>query len=294
MTPVPGLTAGVATLDALRLTAELFRLNGLDEPEADARILLAHALRLDRTRLIAESTRRLDEHEIGTIRALAARRLEREPVARILGQKEFWSLPFAVTPDVLVPRPETETVVETALDTVVRNGRRLEKLRLLDIGTGSGALLLALLSELPNAHGVGTDISAGALACARGNAERNGFAARCQFIAGDIAAGATGPFDLVVSNPPYIAHDEIAQLAPEVRDYDPALALDGGKDGLDAYRAIATAAAGLLAAGGRLIVELGAAQELPVREIFTKSGLTVQRVRKDLARIPRALAAATP
>ena len=292
--PIPGLTAGVTISEALRLTAQIFRLNGIEEAEADARILLAHALQLDRAGLIAESTRRLEEREIDAVRALAARRIEREPVARILGQKEFWSLPFAVTPDVLVPRPETETVVETALDTIVRNGLRLEKLRLLDIGTGSGALLLALLSELPNAQGIGTDISAGALTCARDNAERNGFAARCQFIAGDIASGVVGTFDLVVSNPPYIVHDEIERLAPEVRDYDPALALDGGKDGLDAYRAIATAAPGLLAAGGRLIVELGAGQELPVREMFTKAGLTVPHVRNDLAGIPRALAATTP
>src|SRR5262249_39946657 len=148
----------------------------------DARILLAHALRLDRAQMTAQDDRVLEAREIEVVSALAARRLKREPVARILGVKEFWSLPLAVTPDVLVPRPETETVIETALDMILRNGLRLEKLRMLDIGTGSGALLLALLKELPNAIGTATDISPGALDCARNNAGRNGLAARCAFV----------------------------------------------------------------------------------------------------------------
>ena len=224
--------------------------------------------------------------------ALAARRLKREPVARILGRKEFWSLPFDVTPDVLVPRPETETVVEAALDFVVRGGLRMERLRLLDIGTGSGALLLALLGELPTALGIGTDISQAALRVARGNAERLGFSDRCTFIACDIAAGVGGPFDIVVSNPPYVVRGEIAALAPEVSHYDPPLALDGGNDGLDVYRAIAADASCLLAPDGRLIVELGAGQEPAVRALFTKVGLTVRGARNDLAGIPRALIAA--
>ena len=189
----------------------------------------------------------------------------------------------------LVPRPETETVVEAALDAVVRDALQMEKLRILDIGTGSGALLLALLSELPNAVGIGTDISAAALAVARANAERNGLGGRCTFVACDIAEGVQGPFDLIVSNPPYIAHGDIASLAPEVRDYDPALALDGGADGLDGYRAIAADARRLLAPGGRLIVELGMGQEPAVRALFTKAGLTVAAARDDLAGIPRAL-----
>ncbi len=191
----------------------------------------------------------------------------------------------------LVPRPETETVIEAALEAVVRDASPTEKLRLLDIGTGSGALLLALLSELPNAVGIGTDISAAALAVARANAERNGLGSRCTFVACDIAAGVQGPFDLIVSNPPYVAHGDIASLAPEVRDYDPALALDGGADGLDGYRAIAAQARRLLAPGGNLIVELGMGQEPAVRALFTNAGLTVAAARDDLAGIPRALSA---
>jgi len=273
------------------LMAQIFRTAGIEEPQADARLLLAHALRLDRTQLIAQADRILEAREIDAVSALAARRLRHEPVARIFGQKEFWSLPLAVTPDVLVPRPETETVVEAALDVVVRDALRMEKLRLLDIGTGSGALLLALLSELPNATGTGTDISVAALQVARANAERNALAGRCTFIACDVASGLAGPFDLIVANPPYVIRAEIASLAPDVRDYDPHLALDGGADGLDAYRAIAAQAPRLLASGGRLIVELGAGQEQAVRALFTKAGLRVTRVRADLAGIPRALSA---
>jgi len=164
----------------------------------------------------------------------------------------------------------------------------------LDIGTGSGALLLALLKEMPNATGTGTDIDAGALACARANAERHNLAGRCSFVVGDMAAGLAGPFDLIVSNPPYVARGEIPRLEPEVRDYDPKLALDGGEDGLDAYRAIAAAAPRLLAPDGRLIVELGAGQELSVRTLFTNTGLAIVTVRNDLSGIPRALVANAP
>ena len=291
---VPGLKAGASIAEALRLMAQFFRLNGIEDADADARILLAHALHLDRAQLLAQSDRLLEAREIDTVLPLAVRRLKREPVARILGRKEFWSLPLGLTPDVLVPRPETETIVEAALDRVLRGGLRLERLRVLDIGTGSGALLLALLKEMPNATGTGTDIDAGALACARANAERHNLAGRCSFVAGDMAAGLAGPFDLIVSNPPYVARGEIARLEPEVRDYDPKLALDGGEDGLDAYRAIAAAAPRLLAPDGRLIVELGAGQELSVRALFTNTGLAIVTVRNDLSGIPRALVANAP
>ncbi len=293
---IPGLKAESSIAEAQRLMVQAFKLAGIEEPEADARLLLGHALRLDRTQLFSQADRLLDSREVSAISALAARRLKREPVSRILGRKEFWSLPLDVTGDVLVPRPDTETLVEAALDFVVRGGKglknlRLEKLRLLDIGTGSGAIMLALLTELENATGVATDISKAAIDVARGNAERLGLAARCSFIVCDIADGVTGPFDLIVSNPPYIAHDDIATLEPEVREHDPALALDGGKDGLDAYRAIAARAASLLAPGGRLMVELGIGQEDAVRDLFTKSGMTVGAPRADLAGVPRVLSA---
>jgi release factor glutamine methyltransferase len=288
---VPGLKAGVSVAEATRLMAQSFRLAGVEDAKVDARALLGHALHLDRAQLISQSDRVLEPREIDVASALAARRLKREPVSRIRGRKEFWTLMLEVTPAVLVPRPETETVVEAALDAVDRDGLKMEKLRILDIGTGSGALLLALLSELPKAAGTGTDTSAEALAVARANAERHGLAGRCSFVACDITAGVQGAFDLIVSNPPYVARGEIASLAPEVRDYAPTVALDGGIDGLDCYRAIAGEARRLLAPGGRLVVELGAGQEPAVRTLFTNAGLSVTAARKDLAGIPRALSA---
>ena len=288
---MPGLKSGVSVSEALHHVAQSFRAGGIEEAEADARVLIGHALHLDRARLIAQSDRILEAREVTVISALATRRLRREPVSRIVGQKEFWSLPISVTPDVLVPRPETETVVEGALDFVVRSGLRLEKLRVLDIGTGSGALLLALLNELKNAIGTGTDVSSAALDVASANAARCRLDSRCNFVVCDIATGVEGPFDLIVSNPPYIAHDEIETLAPEVRDYDPPVALDGGQDGLDAYRSIAGDATRILAPGGRLFVELGAGQDEQVRALFTKAGLSPGIPRKDLAGIPRVLGA---
>jgi release factor glutamine methyltransferase len=288
---IPGLKDGASVSEALQLIAQTFRAAGIDDAAADARVLAGHALHLDRARLISQSDRVLEAREVNAISGLAARRLKREPVSRILGRKEFWSLALAITPDVLVPRPETETVVEGALDFVVRNGLRMEKLRILDIGTGSGALLVALLNELPNATGIGTDISRAALEAAQINVAQLGFESRCRLIACDMAAGVEGQFDLVVSNPPYIARGEIASLAPEVRDYDPMMALDGGDDGLTAYRSISADAKRILAQGGRLFVEMGAGQEPAVRELFTNAGLEVGIARNDLAGTPRVLGA---
>ena len=288
---IPGLKDGASVSEAISLLAQAFHTAGIEAADVDGRLLVGHALHLDRARLIAQSDRILEAREINVISALAARRLKREPVSRILGQKEFWSIALAITPDVLVPRPETETVVEGALDFVVRGGLRMEKLRILDIGTGSGALLLALLRELPNATGTGTDISTGALKVARENAARCGVEGRCTFVVCDIASVVEGPFDLLVSNPPYIAHDEITSLAPEVKNYDPMVALDGGDDGLAAYRAIAADAKQLLAPGARMFVELGAGQEAAVRDLFTNVGLIAGIARTDLVGIPRVLGA---
>ena len=280
------------TIATLRRTlAENFRRAGIESAAADARLLIAHALGIDAARMLTDGERALQPAEIAAIAALAERRLAHEPVARILGRKEFWSLDLRVTPAVLVPRPETETVVECALDFIAQAGSRMEPLRLLDIGIGSGALLLAMLSELPNAIGVGSDISAAALAVARDNAGRLGFGPRTTFIASDGGNVLTGPFDIILSNPPYIARGEIPSLPPEVRDFDPGLALDGGADGLDGYRMIAADARRLLAPGGRLIVELGAGQEAAVAALFTEAELRVAPARKDRAGIPRALGA---
>ncbi len=288
MRAIPGLKADASVTEAQRLMIQAFRQAGIESPEADARLLLGHALRLSRARLLAESDRLLDAREIAAVQALSARRLQREPVSRILGRKEFWSLTLNVSDAVLVPRPETETVVELALD-LLGTGVRNEPLRILDIGTGSGALLLALLSEFKSATGVGTDISMAAIEVARGNAERNRLDTRARFVCCNLAAGISGPFDLIVSNPPYIARAEIATLEPEVRHYDPELALDGGADGLDFYRAIAQEAPRLLGRGGHVVVELGAGQEPAVTSLFETAQLTVPPARPDLAGIARAL-----
>jgi release factor glutamine methyltransferase len=288
---VAGLKAGISVDEAQRILSKSFALAGIESGMTDARALIGAALRLSRAQLLAQSDRLLEPREIAAIDALAARRMKREPVSRILGRKEFWSLMLDVTPDVLVPRPDTETLIEAALDYVVRGGLRLEPLRILDIGTGTGALMLALLQELPNARGVATDVSVAALHVARGNAERLKLASRCSFVACNLADGVQGRFDLIVSNPPYIARGAIASLDPEVRDFDPRLALDGGADGLDAYRAIAASVAPLLAPGGRLIMELGVGQAPPVTALFEAAKFIVLSIRNDLGGIARALIA---
>ncbi|MEA3027556.1 MAG: release factor glutamine methyltransferase [Alphaproteobacteria bacterium] len=275
---------------ARRALADAFRQAGLDSPELDARLLVGHALGLDHTALTVETTRNLGEDGAGALVALAARRLDHEPVARILGVKEFWGLPLRLNAATLVPRPETETVVEAALAALDQDGPRTRALRIADLGTGSGALLIALLSELPNASGIGTDISGEALAAARDNAGRLGLASRAGFAACNFGAALTGSFDLMVSNPPYIASGDIARLPPEVR-HDPHRALDGGADGLGCYRTIAGQVPKLLEVGGHLVVELGIGQEPAVAALFRAAGLAPSPARHDLAGIPRALLA---
>jgi release factor glutamine methyltransferase len=286
------LCAGLTIADARRQLANIFRDHRIDSPDLDARLLTSCALGLDHSDLVAASARSLSQDEADNIVALGRRRLRREPVARILGRKEFWSLTLAVTDAVLVPRPETESVVEAALVAMDANGARSRALRILDIGTGSGALLLAVLSELPNAFGVGTDRDLSALAVARYNATSVGLRERSAFIACDHGQALLGGWDLVVANPPYIASGEIAALAPEVRNHDPRLALDGGVDGLGSYRAIAADADRLLAPGGYLCCEIGAGQANAVAALLRAAGLaTPWPARNDLAGIPRVLAA---
>jgi release factor glutamine methyltransferase len=275
---------------ARRELATAFRTVGIETPDLDARVLIGHTLGLDHAGLAAADRRRLTAGEENAIAALERRRLNHEPVARILGEKEFWSLPLRLNEATLVPRPETETVVEAALAVIDSNGSRANKLRIADLGTGSGALALALLSELPNAFAVGTDLSVGALISARHNAQRLGLL-RAAFVACTMADALRGPFDIVVSNPPYIASDEIAALAPEVRDFDPRLALDGGRDGLDGYREIAATIHKILAPGGYLVVELGIRQAEPAAALFAAAGLAPLPPRADLNGVPRALVA---
>lgn len=264
---------------------------GIESSELDARLLVGQALGLDLTGMIAAANRVLTAAESNRLEGLASRRLAGEPVARILGQKEFWGLPFALSPATLVPRPDTETVVELALE-MLRAQPANKPLSIADLGTGTGAILLALLSELPDATGIGTDISVEALETATANAVLLGLSTRANFIRCDYASELTGPFDLIVSNPPYIATRDIAGLAVEVRDHDPRKALDGGRDGLDAYRALIPQAASILAPGASLVVETGQGQAAQIEALMTAAGLVPQRPpRADLAGIPRAVGA---
>jgi release factor glutamine methyltransferase len=270
--------AGYTVETARRTLTARFRTNAIDSAELDARILVGAALGLDLTGLVTAATRPVTAAEAMRLEDLACRRLTGEPVARILGAKEFWGLPLQLSAATLVlemlraaPAPD-------------------HPLRIADIGTGSGAILLALLSELPDAYGIGTDISAAALHTASANARHLELARRAAFTVCDHAAALSGPFDLIVSNPPYIRSAEIIHLATEVRDHDPLGALDGGSDGLGAYRALVPQAARLLGPGGVLVVEVGHDQSAEVERLMMAAGLMLERPPKaDLAGTARAV-----
>jgi len=249
--------------DAVLAAAKMLAAAGIDSARLDARLLFEHA-----------------QGDSAAFAAGIARRLNREPVAAITGVKEFWSLDFAVGPGVLIPRPDTETLIEQAL--VLYPGRNAP-LRLADLGTGSGAILVAALHEFPHATGIGFEASPQALAYAARNAARHaGGRAEIRLADWDEAEG---PFDLVFSNPPYIPAAEIAALQPEVRDHEPRAALDGGADGLDAYRSLAWLLTRILAPGGHALLEIGAGQAAVMAGLFP--GLELVRIAPDLSRIPR-------
>ncbi|MBI3701212.1 MAG: peptide chain release factor N(5)-glutamine methyltransferase [Afipia sp.] len=291
MKPLSGLSVDAAR----REVAARLRSAGIETPELDARLLIGAALRLDHTGLAAQARREITSGESATVEDFVSRRLVREPIARIIGYREFWGRDFRVTDATLVPRPETEAVVAAALSFLHVHQRSSGETVIADIGTGSGAILLSLLSELPNARGVGVDISDEALEIARANFERLDLGDRAQFMTSNYGANLSGPFDVIVSNPPYVASRDIEHLAPDVRDYDPRLALDGGNDGLDAYRIIAPQAQQLLRTEGALIVEIGHDQATGVSEIFAAAKLTVQGAPQlDLSGTQRVITAVKP
>lgn len=266
---------------AWRVLRDRFAAAGLPNCALDARLLTRHVLGLDETGLILAERDPISEHDHAALDALAARRLGREPVARILGVQEFYGLPFALNGATLVPRPETELLVDFGLAVL----RERMAVRLLDLGTGTGCIALALLANLPDARGLDIDLAPQALAQARDNADRLGLADRFEARQGDwfgpLAAGEK--FDLIVSNPPYIASPVLAGLAPEVLDHDPALALDGGPDGLAPYRVIAASAGAVLAPGGALALEIGFDQGAAVAALLVDAGLARVEVARDLA-----------
>jgi len=262
------------------------RAAAIEGPRQEARLLLAHALACRQEDLLRDPRAAVPPAAAEQFAALLRGRLTRQPLAQLLGTQEFWSLPFAVSADTLIPRADSETLIEAALAEWPDRGAVR---RVLDLGTGTGCLLLAALSEYPAAIGLGVDRAPAAAALARRNAAALGLAGRARFLAGDWAAAVRGRFDLVLSNPPYIESAAIPGLMPEVALHEPSLALDGGADGLVAYRAILSALGGLLAPGGRAVLELGAGQGPGVTAIAEGCGLRVLGCRADLGGVPRAL-----
>ena len=259
---------------------------GIDSARLDARLLLGDVLQLETADLVAHPERPLAGPEGERFRDLIERRCRHQPVSQLLACREFWGLAFRVTADTLIPRPETEVVVEQALAGIADRGRPL---RILDLGTGTGCLLLALLHELPRAAGLAIDRSPAALAVARANAEALGLAARAEFRLGNWTEGLSESFDLIVSNPPYISTPDMDRLGPEVAHHEPRLALHGGQDGLDCYRAIAVGLGGVLRPDGRLLLEIGADQGDSVPAVFAAAGFRCTARHNDLAGLPRCL-----
>jgi len=277
-----GLALHSTTRAALRDGAALLREAGIDNPRLEARLLLAHALGITTEALLRDPHTPIDR---GPYNAMLARRVAHEPLALITGRREFWSLDLAVSAATLIPRADSETLIEAALAALPDRSRVR---RILDLGTGTGCLLLAALSEFPGAFGVGTDRSAAATALARDNAAMHGMANRAAFVCTDWAAALAGRFDLILSNPPYIPTGELHTLMPEVARFEPTSALDGGSDGLDAYRRILPSLPGSLTAGGIAVLELGQGQVDAVAGLARDAGFTTA-MRADLAGIPRAM-----
>jgi release factor glutamine methyltransferase len=277
--------AGTIELAIKNAVARLIEV-GIERPQAEARLLLEAATGLSRATVIGFPERPVGTSELQVFERLVTRRCHHEPASRILGRREFWSLPFAVTPATLDPRPDSETLVSAVLAEI---GQRAGDLAIVDLGTGTGCLLLALLSELPQATGVGVDLSEEALEVARGNAATLGLAQRASFVRDDWAHNVAAGFDVLISNPPYIESGAIDALAPEVRRYDPRTALDGGADGLDAYRAILPQARRLLKPDGLAALEIGQGQGPAIRALAQAAGLRESRGASDLAGIERCL-----
>lgn len=266
---------------------------GIEAPRRDARLLVCSLLGGGPELLLARPERRLSDSEAATVEAAVARRLRREPISRILGRREFWSLEFLLDAETLDPRPDSETLVEAVLQWAAQDDKAL---RLLDLGSGSGCLLLALISELPRASGLGIDIAAGAVAVATENARRLGLSGRAAFIPGswqDALPRPEGgePWDIVISNPPYVPTGDIETLEAEVSAYDPVRALDGGADGLDAYRALIPKAAAVLRATGLLALEVGEGQAGAVKGLLQKAGFSTVWTARDLSGIERCVLA---
>ena len=264
---------------------------GIDSPVIDARLLLEAAVGVSRTDIITDPYRPVTDEQLARLDAYVARRTRREPVSRIIGRAGFWKILLTITPDVLSPRPDTEAILDVVLPLFPEH----QSFDLIDLGVGSGAILLAILSERPMARGIGVDVSFDALAVARDNAANLGLAGRASFLRTEWGDGlASESFDLVVSNPPYIPTAVIDTLDPEVREHDPRIALDGGADGLDAYRALAPEVLRLLRPGKMFAVEIGYDQSAAVEALFREAGAVDVKTTKDLALRDRVVSGRRP
>ncbi len=285
MTGDPGVSIG----DAIAALARRFAAAGIAQARREARLVVALAMEVEPAMTLGWPERRIDAAAAARLAGLVARREAREPYARLAGRRAFWTLDLALSPATLDPRPDSETLIEAAL---AQLPDRAARLRLVDFGTGSGCLLLALLSELPEARGIGIDIMPGAVAVARRNAAAAGLAGRAAFAVGDWGEALGGTVDVIVANPPYICSGDIDSLAPEVARFEPRVALDGGADGLGAYRRLAGDAARLLCPGGLGLFELGEGQGAAVARLMKDAGLAIRELRRDLSGIERALVVA--
>ncbi len=289
MRPAISFDPSASRSEAQRQLTLLFA--GRDTAALDARLLLCAALGIDHTALVRDYDRPIGSAAT-RIAELAHRRADGEPVSRILGRREFWGLDFGIGSAVLDPRPETEILVEAAIEAL--GGRRRARLRILDLGTGSGAILGALLAHFPNASGIGVDVSEAACRVARNNLERLGFRFRAGICCANWGDALGGKFDLIAANPPYVASRTLAGLAPEVRAYDPKLALDGGEDGYAAYREIVPSLARLAAPASLVALEVGASQADEVAALVASAGLADLAIRRDLGGQPRVVVARQP
>jgi release factor glutamine methyltransferase len=274
--------------DALRHSNDVLAEAGIETARLDARLLVGHVLGMDAKAALLVNERALHDAEQERLKTLLARRAGHEPMAYIMAEREFWSLPFKVTPATLVPRPDSETIVEAVLASVPD---RQKHFSILDLGTGSGCLLLSLLHELPQAQGVGIDCSTPALNVARDNAQHLQLSNRASFICADWGNGVSKKFDLIVCNPPYIPHDEIKTLMPDVAQFEPRHALSGGKDGLESYRAIASCVPDMLKKDGTAYFEIGMNQADAVINILTENRLQTVDIKEDLSGLPRCIVA---
>ncbi|WP_316347528.1 peptide chain release factor N(5)-glutamine methyltransferase [Desulfuromonas acetoxidans] len=286
------MTERWTVLSVLRWTAEYLKEKGIDSPRLDAELLIGDALNKDRVGLYLCYDQPLQPQELTKIRQLVARRAKREPLQYIVGHTEFWSLPFKVAPGVLIPRGDTEILVEEALRLLEDNTTSQQPV--LDVGTGSGAIAVALAHSCPDLQVEAVDLQPEALAQAQANAELNGVAERLSFRQQDMAVLSGGPYRLVVSNPPYIREDEMDGLMPEVREHEPAVALQAGSDGLDCYRLLCGQALNLLIPGGWLLVEVGAGQADDVAALMVRHGLPETFQREDYNGIVRVVGGQAP